>query len=409
VLNAQGLAAAESASHAMQTTPPQIRLPAVLNTSLVESYEVAVDLSQSSERNSEGEPLQLRYFSLIEPTPPIRLSARSIARHIPDTTVPLYATHLVEADATSMAVIDDSGYAGNAILRRVDGRFFAFGGTFLPPTDRACSERNACQLYDGVHVLETMDLEVVRTGAWIRPPHGWQETSESVSPPRGECVARGGCSVVSTDRLAVTGWHEGAVDLTRTGPAQFDSKLSVVRKFGHWLLYARANVQERGGRHVMVARSRGSSPVGGDDAWDPFQLVEIDGYDLTGPSNIYMMAVDHHPLFDDMLLALLPVNMGQEGVVNGDGESFIALSLSCDGVRWSRLTPLLRTIGRQGRTYDQPVDGLLIEDDHSHFLVHHDVPLISTDGQASRIIKYRVNEAALRRLSVAAREHLSGC
>ena len=69
------------------------------------------------------------------------------------------------------------------------------------------------------------------------------------------------------------------------------------------------------------------------------------------------------------MLGLFPVNLGFEGEANGDGESFIALSLSCDGVHWSSLTKLVWTTGHHGRTWDHPVDGVVLHGDNVYFMV----------------------------------------
>jgi hypothetical protein len=45
---------------------------------------------------------------------------------------------------------------------------------------------------------------------------------------------------------------------------------------------------------------------------------------------------------------LAQVNEGVPGKGNGDGQSYIALSISCDGFHWSPLTILLWSTGRQG-------------------------------------------------------------
>ena len=132
-----------------------------------------------------------------------------------------------------------------------------------------------------------------------------------------------------------------------------------------------------------------------------------------------------------MLVGLMPVNLGgsapasevsgnasetpsgEKGMgrsVGDDGESFIALSLSCDGVHWSELTPLVWTMGSEGRTWDHPVDGLLLEGGEAHFMVQMNVGYISPDaGPGSRIVKYRLKRAALRKLTLDARKRLVGC
>ena len=45
---------------------------------------------------------------------------------------------------------------------------------------------------------------------------------------------------------------------------------------------------------------------------------------------------------------MLPINEGEEGQGNGNGESYIGLSFSCDGFSWSSLTRLVGSTGLQG-------------------------------------------------------------
>ena len=130
---------------------------------------------------------------------------------------------------------------------------------------------------------------------------------------------------------------------------------------------------------------------------------------MTG--NVYFAGVDRHPFEDDMLIALMPVNLGNadEGG-NGDGESFIAMSLSCDGVHFSAMTKLVGTIGREGRTWDHPVDGILMENGTAHFLMHNNVKGIGPNAPGpARILKYRIVTEELRRISEQARRDTIGC
>ena len=130
---------------------------------------------------------------------------------------------------------------------------------------------------------------------------------------------------------------------------------------------------------------------------------------MTG--NVYFAGVDRHPFEDDMLIALMPVNLGNadEGG-NGDGESFIAMSLSCDGVHFSSMTKLVGTIGREGRTWDHPVDGILMENGTAHFLMHNNVKGIGPNAPGpARILKYRFVTEELRRISEQARRDTIGC
>ena len=312
---------------------------------------------------------------------------------------------LVEADASGTPrdtiVIWDRGFAANGFIKKLGDRYYAFGGEFI---DRGEGEWEENDPRDGVHVLASESLSAVRRGAWMHPVHGYH---------------RIGCCQHQVDKrhqFAFDGRHPGRID-ARGGEdniMMFDGKISAVQWHGRFLVYARANMKERGGRYVVVAKSRSES-AWGIDAYEDFKLIEIDGYDARSNANggnLYFAAVDLHPIEQDMLMALFPVNRGVPGEGNGDGESFIALSLSCDGIHWSRLTPLVWSVGREGRTYDHPVDGFLREPDgHVSFLVHRNVLGISPAApHESQIVRYRIKPDALRTLSRRARDDLhSSC
>ena len=88
----------------------------------------------------------------------------------------------------------------------------------------------------------------------------------------------------------------------------------------------------------MVATSTAQAPHGPYVSWQP---IVIAGWDPRGPGNLYFLAADRNPIDPSTIIGLLPANKGRHGEGNGDGESFIGLSLSCDGVHWSEITPLL--------------------------------------------------------------------
>jgi hypothetical protein len=132
-----------------------------------------------------------------------------------------------------------------------------------------------------------------------------------------------------------------------------------------WHVFSRANLKASGGRFVQVANA---SSVQGP--YGAFQRIQIDRYDEGGPGNIYFAAVDNNPLDTETMLGLFPVNLGnEEEGGNGHGESFIGLSLSCDGVHWSNLTRLVWSAGQFGRTWDHPVDGVVLHGDNVYFMV----------------------------------------
>ena len=69
---------------------------------------------------------------------------------------------------------------------------------------------------------------------------------------------------------------------------EFDGKLSLVWHDGALLMYARANfAADHGARHVQVARSED-----GGATWLPFQVCEIDGYEITSENNSASTGLD---------------------------------------------------------------------------------------------------------------------
>ena len=73
------------------------------------------------------------------------------------------------------------------------------------------------------------------------------------------------------------------------------------------------------------------------------------------------------------LIALAPVS-------RADGSAaYVGLAVSCDGVHFSSLEPLLNCTGGAslGRAPDHPVDGLLRRGPVTHIYVHRDVPGIA--------------------------------
>ena len=190
---------------------------------------------------------------------------------------------------------------------------------------------------------------------------------------------------------------------------EYDGKVGMVIMGQRWHVFLRANLKLHGGRFVQVATS--SSGIAGlrDSR---LHQIEVEGYDKKGPGNIYFAAVDNNPLDNLTMLGLFPVNSGVKGAANGDGESFIGLALSCDGLHWSSLTKLVWTTGKDGRTYDQPVDGqwaVQAPDGRIRFYVHNDVPFISPRVDRATIVEYELHLDALHRLTHLARAALRGC
>ena len=252
-------------------------------------------------------------------------------------------------------IIKDSSVAHNFVLRRVGTRFFGMGGQGA--SYRCNRKPGGCQQSDmdtsGIRLFTADSAAEIHSGRWL-----------------------------DSGRIIIRGDHPGCIEARPTfkGKCVYDGKLSFVRMASAgsvvWHVFARANLKPLGGgRFVHVANaSSAQGPYGA------FQRIQIDGYDEGGPGNVYFAAVDNNPLDTETMLGLFPVNLGnEEEGGNGDGESFIALSLSCDGVHWSNLTRLVWSVGMFGRTWDHPVDGVVLHGDNVYFMVtRHSNPRSST-------------------------------
>lgn len=199
------------------------------------------------------------------------------------------------------------------------------------------------------------------------------------------------------------------------GTCEFDGKLSVVYRQNTWFLFGRSNPQEQGGRYVQVTTSR-HGPIG---PWSEFRHIKIAGYNNGRDGNIYMLCVDINPLdvTGRQLIGLLPMNEGAPGTLsventtfNTDGDSYIALTLSCDGVHWTHLVKLVSSDGYDGRTLDHPVDGIAIGEDNESvfFYIQRDVQGISPFKNSS-IVQHQFNTKFLRNLTLYAQQSLPGC
>ena len=241
-------------------------------------------------------------------------------------------------------IIDVSTVAHNFVLRRAGTRFFGMGGQGI---SNECNHKpGGCQHSDarGIRLFTADSAAEIHSGRWLS----------------------------SAGSVIIRGDHPGCIEARPgwNGLCEYDGKLSFVRMTSAgsvvWHVFARANLKlHGGGRFVQVANaSSAQGPYGA------FQPIQIDGYDEGGPGNIYFAAVDNNPLDTETMLGLFPVNLGnEEEGGNGNGESFVALGLSCNGVHWSNLTRLVWTIGQFGRTLDHPVDGVVLHRDKVYFMV----------------------------------------
>ena len=335
-----------------------------------------------------------------------------------------------------------------------------FGALFVPSSE-ASSERGGEQTLWGVGgqdvELPLGKATLARQGQSLEAKSGWSPTHRKgiylMNASRLVDVRFGGWFPhTRTDAITreptIDGHHPGVVEKRRdfSPVGQFDGKLSLARLVpraksslhGRFFLYARANTKrEGGGRFLQVATSLGDSPVSG---WGPWQLLSIEGYTPEGPGNIYLATVKQSPFDDDMLLGLFAVNLGdltqlahgptgkrrsskfisrRDKVVgpysghnsgNTDGRSFIGLALSCNGKDWSSLQEISATTGFEGRTYDQPVDGLLVRGGTVSVLIHRDVYEISPLAlEQSRIVRRELQRGPMRKLAADVRSRLAGC
>jgi hypothetical protein len=179
-----------------------------------------------------------------------------------------------------------------------------------------------------------------------------------------------------TRTAVIDGRHPGCVERRAGfgGLCEFDGRLSLAPLGNELLLYARANTREAGGgRGVQVSRRS-------SEGWSPFERVSFEG--LHEDDQVYFAAINRHPAFvlrhrghqyaADALIALAPVS-------RADGSAYVGLAVSCDGVHFSNLEPLLNCTGGAslGRAPDHPVDGLLRRGATTHIYVHRDVPGIA--------------------------------
>ena len=110
------------------------------------------------------------------------------------------------------------------------------------------------------------------------------------------------------------------------------------------------------------------------------------------------------------MVGLFPVNEGRVGSVNGNGDTYVGMAISCDGVHFSPFVKLVQSQGKEGRTYDQPVDGFAVDGGEVSFFVHLDVEHISPDAdKQSRIEQYAFKTGALRAITRSVRQALVNC
>ena len=306
-------------------------------------------------------------------------------------------------------VLDDGGIAGTLGVRMLRGKLYGIGGEAFAPNIRDAAGANPPyddkhkDERDGMYMIPFGTVQRALSGEWRGCCHGrWRDDHHDLAPRIMDSFHHGCHSGLDKTWQTSTGsvhCHGGNCG------CRFDTKASFVEWKGKVLLFTRQNLHEHGGRFTAVAEA--PAPEG---PWGELQLIELGGYSWHGDGNLYMFVVNPHPHDPSVLIALFPLNLGKKGEANGDGESFIGMSLSCDGRHWSTYTKLVWTIAKEGRTYDHPVDGLIGDDDGGvSFLMHFNVPGISPkQGSEARIVKYQLDSAELQRRTQHAKDEL-GC
>jgi hypothetical protein len=357
-------------------------------------------------RSPRGQPGELNILRSLT-TAVLSISARRPDRMELLTTRPVVDNYML---ASNLEVSLFSSRNGKAVL-------YGLGGHHHPWDERRgfsqLSKHQPAVLRprDGVRLITATNLQQVLDGSWVpwvqTFPSGWVP-GRGIEQLRDADVKAREVAAKRARKAAVvvTGRHPGCLEaFNRYAPVCFfDSKMSLARFRGRYLMFARANTVDRGGgRFVQVASTQTDNPAG---PYGSFQLLKIDGYRSMRSGNIYTAVMRQHPLDETMLIGLFSVNEGVPGKVNRDGKCYIAISLSCDGVHWSRLRPLLKTEGEKGRTFDQPVSGLLRRGAVVQFFVQRDVPQISYAApSSSRLERHSFNTEALMRLTAKVKMH----
>jgi hypothetical protein len=176
------------------------------------------------------------------------------------------------------------------------------------------------------------------------------------------------------------------------------------------LLYARANMASHGQRFVQVAASDDGAAT-----WSPFTPISIDGYDPS-QGDVYYWAAQPNPVEPNAsLVASFPLVHHLHGC--------IGLSLSLDGVRWSRVTPLLGCAAVGERALAHPAAPAMVRRGEDVWVyIHESVPGASVDAflpkelyhtwaaleEPGRVARYRLPASALARWTRRMRKSLRG-
>ena len=398
-----------------------------LNENITRFAAVRINLNQVSDA------IFLRYFTLVNGE-----DGRSwlFGRvNVPPLWKSVYQGRMLTYEAysgsTARETIYDPTMSSNLGFAWVNGTLYGIGGSGRPPDQRAGElvDNLGHDPRDGLWLVPFGNVSSIASGRWRDCCHGrWQRDHLA---PLGRAPSltmeynHPGCQSRLVQKRRDIHGHDvrcsGNMDPGKIYcGCSYDSKISFEYFNGRVLMWVRANIRPHGGRWVQVAEVIATHSVAGDQVWSwgPLQLIDILGEEnlithnqIDGNGNVYMACVNVNPIDEFTLLGLFPVNRGAPGWdFSSDGETYIAMGFSCDGVHFGRLTKLLWTTGLHGRTYDQPVDGLIVRNGIVHVVIHVNVPGISPVASSdSRVIEYALDTDELRRLTDQARSELSTC
>ena len=121
----------------------------------------------------------------------------------------------------------------------------------------------------------------------------------------------------------------------------FDGKFSVTSSEHTWFAFIRANMFSYGGGRFVQMATRNKNAT----HWSPFQVIQIDGVQVTRQTNVYTF--DVMSIQPNMFVARFPAAFGEQG---GVYESF-----SRDGLHWSHPELLIASSVYGQRTVLHPV------------------------------------------------------
>lgn len=262
-------------------------------------------------------------------------------------------------------------------------------GSHVDPLARGTVDAFGLRTANSLKTLPQGARHVPRKGIWMMRGSSWRyaEANSSssadwlskdnvvVEPPRSPWYDK---------RLIIDGSHSGCVERREhsavCGQAcEYDGRLSLVSFKGTLLLYTRANPKSHGSRHVQVTRS-----IDDGKTWLPFEQISIDGY--SGGGDIYFFGVQINPAHADSLVAVFPMVHRLRGC--------IGLTASTDGVRWTRIAPLLPCNIFGERTMEHPaLPAMVLRGPEVWMYVQEEVPGITIDQRTPRFVYAQMKHA----------------